>query len=327
MKAHQAITQRAPALGLIRGQGNLRHPFGARAAGRQNPARRIDQIAAHLAVFGAKTQAFEHRPGLRRPVELRHQKPDHRAVARPPGPDRRCPGHRRPPAQMRRFLDIARHEAVAIAHRHRSRKPMRARDLRPRHRIAAGAAIGQNPTVEAHKPDIGIDRIGIQDHPKPLSGPAQSLAVLALRGGDQIGIGRPPAHVAGAFIKVAVDQIDRGEGAVHQPRAGRRDRELRHHLFQTREPRLQRLAQLVRDLADLPRDLAHLLGHQRESRALLAHPRRLDPGVQAQNVHLFGDLRNPVHRGAGDFRGIAGFGGNRSKGWGCGHARLEYVVE
>lgn len=107
---------------------------------------------------------------------------------------------------------------------------------------------------------------------------------------DQRGIGRPPAHVAGPFIEVAVDQLDGVEREVDHALAARA---LAHAVDRGDEVAgaLGQLAfEFAGDSLDLLADAADLLRHHREARALRAGARAFDQRVQRQHLHLVGDL-------------------------------------
>ncbi len=103
-------------------------------------------------------------------------------------------------------------------------------------------------------------------------------------------VGCPPAHVAGAFIEIAVDQLDGVERQIDHALAARA---LAHPLNRGDEV-AGALGQLGLELAgdglDLLADAAHLLRHHGEARALRAGARAFDQRVQRQHLHLVGDL-------------------------------------
>ena len=107
-----------------------------------------------------------------------------------------------------------------------------------------------------------------------------------LQQSDDGRIGRPPANVAGTFVKVAVDDLDHVEGEVGEPLAAHL---LDHPLAELAElgDRAGKLGlEVVGDVGDAAGNGFHLAGDHGEAAAGIAGARRLDEGVERQNLGL-----------------------------------------
>ena len=122
-------------------------------------------------------------------------------------------------AEQRLAGDVGGDVVVAGGEGARLVEPGLAGDVVPTHRIAVGPPVGEHGAVERAQPQIEVDRVGAEDDAQPLGRVGHAL--IGRIGGaiDHGGVGRPPAHVAGPLIEVAVDQLDGVERKVDQPLA------------------------------------------------------------------------------------------------------------
>jgi hypothetical protein len=74
------------------------------------------------------------------------------------------------------------------------------------------AAVGDDSAFEIAEDDIEVDGVGIENLAETLRDVLERGLGGGGAGGDDTGIGGPPADVAGSLVEVAVDQVDVGEG-------------------------------------------------------------------------------------------------------------------
>ena len=110
-------------------------------------------------------------------------------------------------------------DGVVVAGRQRrgARKPRFARDVEALDGVALGAAVGDDAPVQIAQPQIEIDGVGAEDHAEPLRRVGAVRVGRVRRAVDDRAVGRPPAHVAGSLIEIAVDDLDGVEREVDQP--------------------------------------------------------------------------------------------------------------
>ncbi|CAM3515184.1 hypothetical protein BUGL105410_36595 [Burkholderia gladioli] len=262
----------------------LQHPFPIRT--RDHPKRRVhDQAARPRPLFLAQPHALDHCRGLRRPIEEDHQRPEHLPVRLAALADRGGIGRHLGIPQLRQGLHVERHVIGPAAGGQCRLEPLRPAHLLPDHRIRLAAPASDHRALRVHHPQILVDRITVEDHRQPLARvPAHLLAVV----GHAIHhrrIGGPPAHVAGAFIEVAVDDIDHVQREIGTTLPVVRVHAIDHAVAEFGQPRQrtdQFLVEDVGDLADPLRDMLHLVGHHGEPLAGLAGARRLDQRVERE---------------------------------------------
>ena len=128
---------------------------------------------------------------------------------------------------------------------------------------------------------------------------------------DDGGVGRPPAHVAGALIEVAVDQLDGVQRQIDHALAARAVGHLRDRGHQIAGPVGELAFELAGDGFDLLADIADFLRHHGKARALRAGARTFDQRVQRQHLHLVGDLLDRLGLLAGDLVDLGGQSGDQ----------------
>ncbi len=166
--------------------------------------------------------------------------------------------------------DIGHRELVAGGKAPRPLEPGLRPNVAVAHVEAVGAPVGDHPTIEAAQPEIEIHRVGGEDDAEPVA--RMGPSVLGRVGGaiDHGGVGGPPAHVAGALVEVAVDDLDGIEGEIDAALRPRLGGEPSHRLGQGIDAAPQIGGQRSGQLFDLARDVADLLSHHREASAV--HP-------------------------------------------------------
>jgi hypothetical protein len=107
---------------------------------------------------------------------------------------------------------------------------------------------------------------------------------------DDRAVGRPPAHVAGTLIKIAVDDLDRVERKIDQPSADRGVRHAGRRVAKVVDLGCEFCPKLFGDVLDPRRDLPHLGCDHRKTAAVVAGARTLDQRVQRQHPQRAGDL-------------------------------------
>lgn len=162
-------------------------------------------------------------------------------------------------------------------------------DLRGDDAVAIRPAVGDDAPLEIAQPQIEVDRIGGEDHAQPLAGVVDGGSGRRRGAVHHGGVGRPPAHVAGPLIEIAVGDLDGIEREIDQALRARLLGDLLGRLLERADPPAQILLQLGCELGDLGRDRAHLAGDHREAAPVLAGATRLDQGIERENAHAPGD--------------------------------------
>jgi hypothetical protein len=160
--------------------------------------------------------------------------------------------------------------------------------------------------MEVAEPEVEIDGVGAEDHRQALRGMGDCSRLGRGRAIDHRRIGRPPAHVAGSLIEIAVDQLDRVQGQIHHALAAQAVGHARHRAHQAAGALGQLVLKLAGDGLDLLADAAHLLRDHRKSRALGTGARAFDQRIQCQHLHLVGDLLDRLGLLAGDLVDLGG---------------------
>ena len=266
---------------------------------------RIDQQHAGL-VGGADAHALDDGAGLRFPVEMDRQNAGRGGVRLAAGADAGAIGGDLGIAEQRLAFDVARDIVVARAQSPRIAKPFGRRDVLADDAIAIGAAVGQHVAVEIAEPQIEIDGVGAEDHGQPLRHMGDGRRIRGGRAIDDGGIGGPPAHVAGALIEVAVDQLDGVERQIHHALAARAVAHPRDRVHQIAGAVGELAFELPRDGLDLLADIADFLRDHGKAGALRAGARAFDQRVQRQHLHLVGDLLDRFGLVAGDLVDLGG---------------------
>jgi hypothetical protein len=145
----------------------------------------------------------------------------------------------------------------------------------------AAARVGQH--------QVEIDRIEAVDGGQPLAGLAQGIFIAGAERRPERGIGRPPAHVGGALVEVANDELDQGLREVGKPRPLHDPLQLLRHRAAQRNAAQHRAAEAVGDLVGLVGQELHFLGDDRKALARLTGARCLDDGVEREQPGLHDD--------------------------------------
>jgi hypothetical protein len=124
-----------------------------------------------------------------------------------------------------------------------------------------------------------------------------------LRAGDDRAIGRPPAHVAGALIEIAVDDIDRVQRQIDQPRALRLLGHQPGQAIERRDLAGELGIERRRNAADFGGYAAHFLRDDCEAAPRVAGALRLDHRVEREDLGAAGDLRSAIGGGGRDVLG------------------------
>ena len=165
-------------------------------------------------------------------------------------------------------------------------EPAFLRDVAAAHaRITIGPAIGDDVALQVTEPKIEIDGIGAENDAEPL---ARMRARCFIQRGNAVhhgAVGRPPAHVARAFVEIAIDNLDRVKRKIHEAGALRLARHPPHQRFQLCDLATQLLFQRPGDGRDLAANVANLLRDDRESPAGFTGACRLDHRVERQDAH------------------------------------------
>lgn len=80
-----------------------------------------------------------------------------------------------------------------------------------------GASIGDDGAVHVGNHDVEINGVSLEDHAETLAGVVRGSGAGVFERIDDGGVGGPPADVAGAFVEVAVNQVDIDAGKVAEP--------------------------------------------------------------------------------------------------------------
>ncbi len=130
------------------------------------------------------------------------------------------------------------------------------------------AAVGAHIAVEIAQPEIEIDGIGAEDHGQSFRDMGDGGSLRRRCAIDDGGIGRPPAHVAGALIEIAVDQLDGVQRQIDHALAARAVGHLRDRIHQIAGAVGELAFELAGDGLDLLTDIADFLRHHGKARAL-----------------------------------------------------------
>ncbi len=135
--------------------------------------------------------------------------------------------------------------------------------------------------------------------------------VVGCRGGvDHGGVGRPPADIAGAFVQVAVDQLDGVERQVDQARALGLGRQIVGQAFQRGDFDAQFVGHQFGDVLDLTGNLANFIGDDGETGAHVAGALGFDQGIERQDAQHVGDAGDIAQPPGGDGLGFCGMFGD-----------------
>ncbi len=164
----------------------------------------------------------------------------------------------------------------------------------------------QHAAVGAADPEIEIDGIGGEDDAETMLGMGEHGILRSLGGGDDGGVGRPPAHVAGALVEIAVDDLDGVAREIDQPLAARLGDHAGADLAQFGTGGGELRLHVGGEAADLHRHRFHLGGDDAESLAGIAGARRLDRRVEGEDAGLRGDRGDRAALRGGDLGGAIG---------------------
>ena len=149
--------------------------------------------------------------------------------------------------------------------------------------VAVGPAGGHHAPFGIADPQVEIDGIGRQDHPKPLRRVPERRFVRRLQAVDHGAVRGPPAHVAGPLEEVSVDQLDGVQRQVDQALAGQVIDDLTADGLEQAGLLRQFLDQTVGDLGYFRGHALDLAGDDREATSQFADPSALDQGVECQD--------------------------------------------
>ena len=141
-------------------------------------------------------------------------------------------------------------------------------------------------------PEVEVDRIGLEDDAQPALSVLRSFRGSFRRAGDDRGVRGPPADVAGAFVEVAIYDVDGIESKVDQALPAHLADDGAANLRQFFEVGANLTLQGSRDDIDLRRQLLELIGHDRKALARISGPRRHNHGVHRQHFGLPIDRRD-----------------------------------
>jgi hypothetical protein len=263
-----------------------------------------DQAAGGGLLVRAQADAVDDRLGLRLPVEEDAEHADRLAMGLAVLADGRRVRRREPVLQGGHRCDVGDGELGAVGGSQGIPEPRRVGHVLHRGGgIAVGTAVRQHPTFEVHDPEVQVHGVGIEDHPETTAAVGGGLRILAGRAVHHGGVRGPPAHVAGTFVKVAVDDLDHVQGEIGESCSPKPRDERVSQGVELPDARIQSLLESGNDLGDLVGDGFHLAGDDGEADSGLPGACRLDGGVHRQQLGGHGDpvdVSHPLGNQGGD---------------------------